>query len=77
MLHFKMAAKKQIFISRKIVVTKIWKNTFPMEFSMKLAQSRRKWIHLHFWNKIWKKSFCLKMVAKTNFATLRNNANLC
>ena len=24
-----------------------------------------------------KKKFCLKMVAKTSFVTLRNNANLC
>ena len=24
-----------------------------------------------------KKIFCLKMAAKTNFVTLRNNANLC
>ena len=31
-----MAAKKQIFISQKSHVTKIWKTTFPKEISIKL-----------------------------------------
>ena len=46
-------------------------------FQWNLAQSRRTWIHLHYWNNICKKLFRFKMTAKTIFLILRNNANLC
>ena len=42
-----------------------------------LAQSRRTWIHLRFWNKIWQKLFCLEMATKASIVILCNNANLC
>ena len=32
MFHFKMAAKKEFSFRENSHVTKIWKNTFPMEF---------------------------------------------
>ena len=57
------------FIFRGIsILAKIWKNHFPKRICQwNLAQSRRTWIHLHYWNNIWKKLFCFKMAGKTIF----------
>ena len=44
------------------------KDLFPKGiFQWNLAQNRRTWIHLHYWNNIFKKLFRFKMVAKTIF----------
>ena len=52
-----MEASILISISRQNGhVTKIWKTTFPKEFfQWNVAQSRRTWIDLHYWNKILQK----------------------
>ena len=45
-----------------------FENHFPKGiFQWNWAQSRRTWIHLHYWNNIWKKLFRFKMAAKTIF----------
>ena len=50
-----MAAKNE-FSFRKIVKWPFFLKHFPKGiFLQTLSQSRRIWIHLHFWNKIWKK----------------------
>ena len=75
-----MAAKNEFSFCENSHVTKIWKkkNTFPKEF-FNMTQSKRTWIHLHLWNKIWKKKklFCFKMATKISFVILDNKANLC
>ena len=75
-----MAAKNEFSIRENSHVTEIWKTTFPKEFFSKIGLKVGKYgyIYINLWNKIWKKRlFCLKMVAKTSFVTLHNNANLC
>ena len=59
-------------------MAKIWKTTFPMEFfnEIWLKVGEHEYIYI-FEIRFEKKLFCSKMVAKTSFVTLRNNANLC
>ena len=75
---FKMAANILISISQKwsrdqTLKTHLYKIIFQRNF----AKSRRKWIDLHYWIKIFKELFRFKMSAKTIFVILNNNANLC
>ena len=56
------------FLFRDFDFGQILKNHFPKRiFQWNLAQRRRIWIYLHYWNKIWKKIFRFKMVAETIF----------
>ena len=76
--RFKMGAKKPIFISRHFDFGHILKNHFPKGiFQWNLAQRRRIWIDLHYWNKIFKKIIPFQNGCQNNFLILRNNANLC
>ena len=60
MFRFKMAAKKQIFVSRKKSRDQNLKSHFSKGiFIYNLAQSWRTWIDFHFWNTIWKKKIIL------------------
>ena len=54
------------------------KNHFPMEFfnEIWLKVGKHEYIYIS-QIKFEKKIFCSKMVAKTSFVTLLNNANLC
>ena len=74
-----MAAKKQISILRKKELDQnLKKIKFPKEFFNKiwLKVEEHKYINI-FEIKFETKLFCLKMVAKTSFMTLGNNAHFC
>ena len=70
-----MSAKNKFSFRKNSHVTKIWKTTFPKEFFNKVGKYEYIFIFEIKFEK--KKIFCLEMVAKTNFVTLRNNASLC
>ena len=51
-----------------IIIGQNLKNHFPIRiFQWNLAQSRRTWIDLHYWNNNFKKKICFKMAAKNCF----------
>ena len=60
--RFKMAAKIHFFILRKPSYDQYLKNHFPKGFFFqeKFSQRRIKWMHLHFWNKYFKKIVLFK-----------------
>ena len=59
-------------------MTKISKTTFPKEIFDTICLKVREYEFIYIFEiKFGKKVFCLKVVAKTSFVTLRNNANLC
>ena len=60
------------------ILAKFWKNPFPKRiFQWNLAQRRRIWIDLYYWNKNFKKIIPFQNGGRNNFLILRNNANLC
>ena len=77
MFRFKMAAKNNFRFAKKSCDHTL-KNHFPKGFFNKiwLKVEEHECIYI-FEIKSLKKIFCLKMTAKTNFVTLRNNAHLC
>ena len=74
-LPFQNGGQSTDFILRIKPCDKIWKkkkkkkkNTFPKKFFNEiLGQIWRKWLHLHCWNKVWKKNR-FKMAVKTVFS---------
>ena len=71
-----MAANILISILQKWSRDQNLKNYFSKRiFQWNLAQSRRKWIDLHYWNKILRILFRFKMAA--NFCLIVQYANSC
>ena len=68
--RFKMAANILISISQKRSRDKTWKSLSKRIFQWKLAQSRRVWIDLHYWNKIVNKIILFENGGQNNFCDI-------
>ena len=74
----KWRPNNRFFISRHFDFGQNLKNRFPKRiFQWNLAQSRRTWIDLHYWNNISNKIIPFQNGGQNKFLILCNNSNLC